>query len=275
MKDVATEFEENHLTDINIVKGNDPVIQVGTNFLKDADLKPYLVNKNVITDNKSVNKDYDSAPVAAYSSFHITKRSLPDGSVPQETHFMAVNSYLLPEVIIIIPKDEKSSSNMEIISTVEGNSQLKFNAANLKATDTEFQASGSRSATHESIVEIEKMLPKFEGIPIVPQANKEAEIDTFFKTDIPQSHIETIIPKDIHEAPTNNKTDMRVVTDPAVNTIFPGNKEIVTSQANTLQLQFPYSSTQHSNHWKGREKSECCYNQISKCNASSQFLHCF
>ena len=46
---------------------------------------------------------------------------------------------------------------MEIISIVEGNSQLEFNVANLRATDTEFQTSESTNVTHESIVEVEKI----------------------------------------------------------------------------------------------------------------------
>lgn len=113
VKDVTTEFEENHLTGAN-KRGNNPAIQVGTNFLKDAYLRHYLVNKNVITDTKLVNKDYYGAPGAAYSSFHIPKDSLLEGSVPQETHFMAKNSYLRTEVIITIPNDEESLSNMDI-----------------------------------------------------------------------------------------------------------------------------------------------------------------
>lgn len=44
---------------------------------------------------------------------------------------------------------------MELISVVEGNS-LKFNVANLRAIDTEFQTSESTNAPHESIVEIKK-----------------------------------------------------------------------------------------------------------------------
>lgn len=122
MKDIA---EVNRLTDVNGITGNDPVIQVETNSLKDADLKPYLVNKNVIADNKSWNKDEDIFPVAAYSSFHKPKDFLPD--VPQETYFISGNSNLLTEVIDIIPTDEKSLSYTEIISMVEENSQLEFN----------------------------------------------------------------------------------------------------------------------------------------------------
>ncbi|KAI4585589.1 hypothetical protein MJG53_005823 [Ovis ammon polii x Ovis aries] len=53
VKDVTTEFEENHFTGAN-KRGNNPAIQVGTNFLKDAYLRHYLVNKNVITDTKLV-----------------------------------------------------------------------------------------------------------------------------------------------------------------------------------------------------------------------------
>ena len=87
---------------------------MGTNFLKDAYLRHYLVNKNVITDNKLVNKDYYSAPGAAYSSFHIPKDSLLEESVPQETHLMAENSYLPTEVIITIPNDEESLFNMDV-----------------------------------------------------------------------------------------------------------------------------------------------------------------
>lgn len=83
MKDIATEFEVNHLTDVNNEIGNDPVIQVETNSLKDAE-KPYLVNKNVNPGNKSVSKDYYSVLVAAYSSFHIPKDFLPEGSVSQK-----------------------------------------------------------------------------------------------------------------------------------------------------------------------------------------------
>lgn len=122
VKDIA---EVNRLTDVNGITGNDPVIQVETNSLKDADLKPYLVNKNVIADNKSWNKDEDIFPVAAYSSFHKPKDFLPD--VPQETYFISGNSNLLTEVIDIIPTDEKSLSYTEIISMVEENSQLEFN----------------------------------------------------------------------------------------------------------------------------------------------------
>lgn len=46
---------------------------------------------------------------------------------------------------------------MEIISIVEGNSQLEFNVANLRATDPELQTSESTTVTHESIVEVEKI----------------------------------------------------------------------------------------------------------------------
>lgn len=125
MKDTA---ELNHLTDVNRI-GNDPVIQVETNSLKDADLKPYLVNKNVIADNKSVNEDSDHVNVAAYSSYHMPKDSLPDGSGPQGQvlEFITGNSNLLTEVITTIPTDEKSLSYTEIISMVEGNSQLELN----------------------------------------------------------------------------------------------------------------------------------------------------
>lgn len=119
VKDTA---EANHLTDANRVTGNAAVIQVEINSLKDADLKPYLMNKNVIADNKSGNKDDDIVPIAAYSSFHKLKNSLPDGYVPQETYFTTRDSNLLTEVIDIMPTDEKSLSYTEIISMVEENS---------------------------------------------------------------------------------------------------------------------------------------------------------
>lgn len=124
MKDTA---EVNHLIDVSRATGNDPVIQVETNSLKDANLKPYLVNKNIIDDNKSGNKDDDIVPVAAYSSLHKSKNSLPDGSVPQETYFTTRNSNLLTEVITIIPTERKSLSDTEIIPMVEENSWLEFN----------------------------------------------------------------------------------------------------------------------------------------------------
>ncbi|VCW91233.1 unnamed protein product [Gulo gulo] len=123
-KDTA---EANHLREVNRVTGNDVFIPVEMNSLKDADLKPYFVNKNVIADNKSGNKDDNIVPIEAYSSFHKPKNSLPDGYVPQETYFTNRNSNLLTEVIDIIPTDEKSLSYTEIISMVEENSQLQFN----------------------------------------------------------------------------------------------------------------------------------------------------
>ena len=44
----------------------------------------------------------------------------------------------------------------------------------------------------------------------------------------------------IHEAPTSNKADMRVVTASAVHTIFSGKREIVIPQTNTSFSQnFP------------------------------------
>ena len=43
-----------------------------------------------------------------------------------------------------------------------------------------------------------------------------------------------------HEAPTNNKADIRVLTAPAVHTIFSGNREVVMPQANTsFSYNFP------------------------------------
>lgn len=50
---------------------------------------------------------------------------------------------------------------------------------------------------------------------------------------IPQSQIETIIPKNIPKEPTNNNADMRVMTDHTINAIFPENKGILTPKANT------------------------------------------
>lgn len=47
------------------------------------------------------------------------------------------------KLITTIPSDEKSSSNIEIISMVEGKSQLEFNVPNLTAIYTEFQISES------------------------------------------------------------------------------------------------------------------------------------
>lgn len=83
--------------------------------------------------------------------------------------------------------------------------------------------------------------------------NLMRRLNRYFKTDILQSQIETINPMYIHEAPTSNKADMRVVTAPAVHTIF-SRKEIVIPQTNT---SFSYNFTQYpaSNHWKEREKS--------------------
>lgn len=63
----------------------------------------------------------------------------------------AENANLFTVVITITPTDEKSSSYTETIFMVEGNSQLEFNIANLRATDTEFQTSESTNVTHESI----------------------------------------------------------------------------------------------------------------------------
>lgn len=57
MKDVATEFQVDHFIDVNVIIGNDSIIQVETQSPKVTDLKPYLVNKNVTANNKSVNKD--------------------------------------------------------------------------------------------------------------------------------------------------------------------------------------------------------------------------
>ena len=44
----------------------------------------------------------------------------------------------------------------------------------------------------------------------------------------------------IHEKPTSNKADMRVMTAPAVHTIFSGDRETVIPQANTsFSYNFP------------------------------------
>lgn len=104
---------------------------------------------------------------------------------------------------------------------------------------------------HESIVERAKTLPRMEGISFVPQANKEAEADILFRTNIPQSQTETISPKEIPEEPTHNKADMRVVTDPVVNTILLGNQETDPTGQGVFQLQLPSSSAQHSSCWRG------------------------
>lgn len=55
------------------------------------------------------------------------------------SHLMAKNSTLLKEVITIIPNDEKIFILIEIIFAVEGNSQLEFNVANLRATGRNFR----------------------------------------------------------------------------------------------------------------------------------------
>lgn len=188
---------------------------------------------NLIAGDKSVNKDYDSIPVAAYSSFPIPTDSLPTRSVSHKTNFMARDSNLLTQVIAIISTDKTSSFYTEIICLVEGNPQLEFNIANIREANTEFQPSESTNVTHESIVDIDKVLPRFLKNSILPQANKEIEENSLIRDDISQLQVKTITPKGIPEDPANNKVDMRVVTYPSVNAIFFGSKEIATPQANT------------------------------------------
>lgn len=96
--------------------------------------KPYLVSRNVIADNKSFNNDYKVSCKSLFNLSH-TQRFLLRW-IYSATLYKVENSALLKEVITVIPNDKKkSSSYMEIIFAVEGNSQLEFNVANLRATD--------------------------------------------------------------------------------------------------------------------------------------------
>lgn len=83
MKDIVIEFEVNYFIDVNNEIGNDLVIQVEINFLKDVE-KFYFVNKNVNFGNKLVSKDYYSVFVVVYLSFYIFKDFFLEGFVFQK-----------------------------------------------------------------------------------------------------------------------------------------------------------------------------------------------
>lgn len=111
----------------------------------------------------------------------------------------------------------------------------------IRAANTEFQASETTNVIAESIVEIEKILSRFQKIYLPPQANKLEE-DIFLGADIPQLQMKTLILKNISKELTLFLKSTSEVTNDSSIKLLPWDREVETPQANTF---FKYSDLSH------------------------------